>query len=59
MKAGLADITLESRKELKETLVKLASIILKKGELLDKKDSTTDNAEEQISTSLQETSEAV
>ena len=59
MKAGLADITLESRKELKDTLVNLASIILKKGELLDKKDSTTDNAEKQISTSLQETSEAV
>ena len=59
MKAGLADITLESRKELKDTLVKLASIILKKGELLDKKDSTTNSPEEQISTSLQETSEAV
>jgi len=59
MKAGLADITLESRKELKETLVKLASIILKKGELLDKKDATTNNPEEQISTSLPKTSEAV
>ena len=30
MKAGLADITLESRKELKETITKLANIILKK-----------------------------
>ena len=30
MKSGLADITLESRKELKETLTKLANIILKK-----------------------------
>lgn len=30
MKSGLADITLESRKELKETIVKLANIILKK-----------------------------
>ena len=59
MKAGLADIILESRKELKDTLVKLASIILKKGELLDKKDSTTNSPEEQISTSLQETSKAV
>lgn len=59
MKAGLADITLESRKELKETLVRLASIILKRGELLDKKDSTTNSPEEQISTSLQKTSEAV
>ena len=59
MKAGLADIILESRKELKETLTKLATIILKKEELLDKKDSTTNSPEEQISTSLQETSEAV
>ena len=32
MKAGLADITLESRKELKETITKLANIILKKEE---------------------------
>jgi len=30
MKAGLADITLENRKELKETISKLANIILKK-----------------------------
>ena len=30
MKSGLADITLESRKELKETISKLAKIILKK-----------------------------
>ena len=33
MKAGLADITLESRKELKDTIAKLANIILKKEEL--------------------------
>jgi len=33
MKSGLADITLESRKELKETIAKLANIILKKEEL--------------------------
>jgi len=32
MKSGLADITLESRKELKETVTKLANIILKKEE---------------------------
>ena len=32
VKSGLADITLESRKELKETLTKLANIILKKKE---------------------------
>jgi len=31
MKSGLADITLESRKKLKETITKLANIILKKG----------------------------
>ena len=30
MKAGLADMTLESRKNLKETVTKLANIILKK-----------------------------
>ena len=33
MKSGLADITLESRKELKDTISKLANIILKKEEL--------------------------
>ena len=32
MKSGLADITLESRKELKETITNLANIILKKEE---------------------------
>jgi hypothetical protein len=30
MKSGLADITLESRKKLKDTITKLANIILKK-----------------------------
>tara|TARA_B100000029_G_scaffold62577_1_gene56082 strand:+ start:405 stop:1370 length:966 start_codon:yes stop_codon:yes gene_type:complete len=40
MKSGLADITLESRKKLKETITKLANIILKKEELKNK------NAEE-------------
>ena len=58
MKSGLADMTLENRKELKDTLVKLGSIILKKGSL-DKKDSTSDIPEEQIPTSLHKTSEAV
>jgi len=33
MRSGLADITLESRKELKETITKLANIILKKEKL--------------------------
>ena len=32
MKSGLADITIESRKELKDTISKLANIILKKEE---------------------------
>jgi len=58
-KAGLADIILENRKKLKETLTILASIILKKGELLDKKDSASIGPEEQTSTSLQKTSEAI
>ena len=59
IKNGLADMTLENRKELKDTLVKLGSIILKKDVSLDKKDSTSDIPEEQIPTSLQKTSEAV
>jgi len=58
IKSGLADMTLENRKELKDTLVKLGSIILKKGSL-DKKDSTSDIPEEQTQSSLQKTSEAV
>ena len=58
IKNGLADMTLENRKELKDTLVKLGSIILKK-ESLDKKESTSDIPEEQIPTALQKTSEAV
>ena len=37
MKAGLADMTLENRKDLKDTLVKLGNIILKK-EILAKED---------------------
>ena len=59
IKSGLADMTLENRKELKDTLVKLGSIILKKKVSLDKKDSTSDIPEEQIPTSLQKTSEAI
>ena len=41
MKSGLADITLESRKKLKETIVQLANIILKREE-----SKTTDEAYE-------------
>tara|TARA_B100000029_G_scaffold13907_1_gene14568 strand:+ start:1234 stop:2202 length:969 start_codon:yes stop_codon:yes gene_type:complete len=59
MKAGLANIVLESRKELKETLVKLSKIILKKGVNFENKDSTKENLEEPISTSLHKTSTAV
>jgi acetyl-CoA carboxylase carboxyl transferase subunit beta len=44
MKSGLADITLESRKELKETILKLSNIILKKEKL--KTTSTIDEAYE-------------
>ncbi len=40
MKSGFADITLESRKELKETITKLANIILKKEQF------KTENVEE-------------
>ena len=60
-KSGLADMTLENRKDLKDTLTKLTSIILKKGESLDKeeKESSSGNQEKQISASLQKTSEAV
>ena len=46
MKAGLADITLESRKKLKETISKLAKIILKKEAIvkdLEKDDQNSEN----------------
>ena len=33
MHAGLADLTLESRKELKDTIIKLSNIILNKNKL--------------------------
>ena len=59
VKNGQADMVLESRKELKNTLVKLTSIILKKGETFDKKDSTSESPEEQIPAFLQKTSEAL
>ena len=59
MKAGLADITLDSRKDLKNKLTKLAGIILKKGEFFDQKHNESDNPDESISTSLQKNSEAI
>jgi len=59
MKAGLADITLDSRKDLKNKLTKQAAIILKKGEFFDQKHNESDNPDESISTSLQKNSEAI
>ena len=47
MKSGLADITLESRKELKDTISKLAKIILKIDDLNTKKvDEAHENPED-------------
>ena len=47
MKSGLADITLESRKELKETIVKLANVILKKEKTINKSsDEANENPED-------------
>ena len=51
MKSGLADITLENRKELKETITKLANIILKKEELKISNEETTENRESNIKVS--------
>jgi len=59
MKAGLADITLDSRKDLKNKLTKLAAIILKKGEFFDQKNKKSDDPEESIPSSIQKTSEAI
>ena len=52
MKSGLADITLENRKELKDTLSKLAKIILKKEDLnAEKKYENPEDFEKTASTS--------
>ena len=51
MKSGLADITLENRKELKETITKLANIILKKEELKISNEETIENRESNIKVS--------
>ena len=51
MEAGLADITLESRKELKEPVTKLANIILKKEELKSSNEETIENRESDIKVS--------
>ena len=51
MKSGLADITLENRKELKDTITKLANIILKKEELKISNEETIENRESDIKVS--------
>ena len=51
MKSGLADIALENRKELKDTITKLANIILKKEELKISNEETNENRESNIKVS--------
>ena len=51
MKSGLADITLENRKELKDTITKLANIILKKEELKISNEETIENRKSNIKVS--------
>ena len=51
MKAGLADIALESRKELKDTIIKLANIILKKEESKISNEEEIENRESNIKVS--------
>tara|TARA_Y100000741_G_scaffold303282_1_gene245172 strand:- start:1500 stop:2465 length:966 start_codon:yes stop_codon:yes gene_type:complete len=48
MKAGLADIALESRKELKDTIIKLTNIILKKEESKISNEEEIENRESNI-----------
>ena len=59
IKNGLADIMLSNRNELKETVNKLASIILKKGDLIEQQHHKTENADTSISEDLQKTSKAI
>ena len=51
MKSGFADITLESRKELKETITNLGNIILKKEESQISNEETSENRESNIKVS--------
>ena len=51
MKSGLADIALENRKDLKETITTLANIILKKEELKISNEETIENRESNIKVS--------
>ena len=48
MKAGLADITLENRKELKDTITNLSNIILKRKESKLSNEEATENREPNI-----------
>jgi len=59
IKNGLADMTLENRKELKETIANLASIILKKGELVNKDESESKIENEQFSASLRKSTKTI
>ena len=59
MKSGLADLTLENRKKLKETVSKLAKIILKKEEVLTESKDQISLEDEQISNTLPKTSRAL
>ena len=54
--SGLCDVILDSRKDLKKVVSSLASIILKKEESIENKDSTENISEEQISDSIQKSS---
>jgi len=54
--SGLCDVILDSRKDLKNVVSALASIILKKEESIEHKDSTENISEEQISDSIQKSS---
>ena len=51
MKSGLADMTLESRNELKETISNLARIILKKEKIKSPNEETDQNREPNIKVS--------
>ncbi len=59
IKNGLADMTLESRKELKETIANLANIILKKGELVKQDESESKIENEQFPDPLHKTTKTI
>ena len=59
MNSGLADIMLSSRNELKDTLTKLGSIILKKGDLIEQQNQNTEDSDNTIAEDISKTSEAI